>query len=206
MTHTDEQIIRAARTRLAGELADLTPPAGLLAAVCRRHARRRRSLLQAAGAAAAAAAVVASAAIVTRAAGPGGRPAARLAAWTVITQPSGTVAVSIRDLRDPAGLQRALQAHGVPAIVRFHPSGSPMPGCVIPGGSPLASAYQRVFRQPPAAGRGGPLLRINPAAVPLGAEIGIDAAPGTGISIALLTKEGRCLPPSKATTVGLSHS
>ena len=206
MTYTDEQIIQAARTRLAGELADLTAPAGLLAAVRRRHARRQRRLLTAAGAAGAAAAVAASAAIVTHAAGPGGPPAARLAAWTVITEPSGTVAVSIRDLRDPAGLQRALQAHGVPAIVRFHRSGSPMPGCVIPGGSPLASTYQRVFVQPAAASRGGPVLRINPAAVPPAAEIGIDAAPGNGISIALLTKDGRCLPPSKATSIGMGRS
>jgi hypothetical protein len=43
MTDTDEQIIQATRTRLAGELADITAPAGLLAAVRRRHARRQRS-------------------------------------------------------------------------------------------------------------------------------------------------------------------
>lgn len=50
------------------------------------------------------------------------------------------------------------------------------------------------------------MLRINPAAVPRPAEIAIDAAPGAGISLALLTRHGRCLPPSKATSIGTSHT
>ncbi|HEV2376601.1 MAG TPA: hypothetical protein VGS19_31050 [Streptosporangiaceae bacterium] len=51
------------------------------------------------------------------------RPGVSLAVWTVTTEPSGTVAVSIRDLRNPAGLQRALRAHGVPATVRSTAAG-----------------------------------------------------------------------------------
>jgi hypothetical protein len=49
----------------------------------------------------------------------------------VVTEPNGTVAVSIHDLRDPLGLQHALRAHGVAAIVRFHRVSSLMPGCFI---------------------------------------------------------------------------
>jgi hypothetical protein len=135
---------------------------------------------------------------------PGGRAAApvTLTAWTVVTEPNGTVAVSIHDVRDPLGLEHALRAHGVAAIVRFHRSGSLMPGCVIPGGSRLALTYRRVFLQRP-AGRGGALLYIDPAAVPRVAEVGIDAARGSGFGIGLLTKHGQCLPPSRPSTIGI---
>lgn len=48
------------------------------------------------------------------------------AAWTVAKQADGNIHVTIRQLRDPAGLQRTLRADGVPAIVTFashrHPS------------------------------------------------------------------------------------
>lgn len=43
----------------------------------------------------------------------------QLAAWTVVKHANGTVDVTIRELRDPAGLQRKLRADGVPASVIF---------------------------------------------------------------------------------------
>ena len=43
----------------------------------------------------------------------------QLAAWTVVRHSDGTVGVTIRELRDPAGLQRKLRADGVPASVIF---------------------------------------------------------------------------------------
>jgi hypothetical protein len=43
----------------------------------------------------------------------------QLAAWTVVKHTDGTVDVTIRELRDPAGLQRKLRADGVPASVIF---------------------------------------------------------------------------------------
>jgi hypothetical protein len=46
---------------------------------------------------------------------------AQLAAWTVVKQADGTVSVTIREFRDPAGLQRELRADGVPASVIFYP-------------------------------------------------------------------------------------
>jgi hypothetical protein len=50
---------------------------------------------------------------------PSNRPAVQLAAWTVVKQADGDVSVTIRQLHDPAGLQRALRADGVPASVTF---------------------------------------------------------------------------------------
>jgi hypothetical protein len=48
------------------------------------------------------------------------RPTAQLAAWTVVKQADGTVSVTIRQFRDPAGLQHELRANGVPASVVFN--------------------------------------------------------------------------------------
>lgn len=49
----------------------------------------------------------------------GHRSGLRLTAWTVVRRPNGVVDVTIRQLRDPAGLQRTLRADGVPASVIF---------------------------------------------------------------------------------------
>jgi hypothetical protein len=46
---------------------------------------------------------------------------ARLAAWTVTKEADGRIFLKIRELRDPAALQRKLRADGVPASVVFHP-------------------------------------------------------------------------------------
>jgi hypothetical protein len=46
---------------------------------------------------------------------------ARLAAWTVTKEADGRIFLRIRELRDPAALQRKLRADGVPASVVFHP-------------------------------------------------------------------------------------
>ena len=55
---------------------------------------------------------------------PGGQPAshatsATLTAWTVQKQANGDVRVTIRDLRDPSGLQARLRADGIPASVSY---------------------------------------------------------------------------------------
>jgi len=164
----------------------------------RRHRRRVRAVTGAVAAAAAAAVLVAVAAL------PGSRPApVQLTAWTVSTEPSGTVAVTIRDLRDPAGLQRALRAHGVPAIVRFYPPGSSMPSCATSVPSKLATIESRVFAQPPAASHGRYLLYIDPAAVPRTDKIAIEAVQGTGFSIGLVTRNGHCPPGSRPGGVGM---
>jgi hypothetical protein len=90
-----------------------------------RAARTRRRI----PAIAAVLAVVAAAAIAVTMLLPGHPPSrpVQLAAWTVVKQADGTVYVTIRELRDPAGLQRALRADGIPASVTF--AGQPNPAC-----------------------------------------------------------------------------
>ena len=44
---------------------------------------------------------------------------AQLTAWTVTRQADGNITITIRQLKDPAGLQATLRADGVPASVTF---------------------------------------------------------------------------------------
>src|SRR5438309_2927077 len=78
--------------------------------------RRRRGLT---GAATAAAAVTTLALILAAQTASPKPPAQRLAAWTVTKEPDGIVEIIVRQLSDPAGLQRELRAYGVAAFVRF---------------------------------------------------------------------------------------
>lgn len=48
-------------------------------------------------------------------------------AWTVASQPNGSIQVTVSELRDPAGLQSKLRADGIPASVTF--SGEANPAC-----------------------------------------------------------------------------
>lgn len=87
-----------------------------------RTLRTRRRIPGVAGALA----LIAGAALAVTALLPAARPVshqptAQLAAWTVVKEADGTVSVTIREFRDPAGLQRKLRADGVPASVLFHP-------------------------------------------------------------------------------------
>ncbi len=53
---------------------------------------------------------------------PGGKAVTvTTAAWTVHRAPNGTITVNVKQLRDPAGLQRTLREEGVPAYVRYIP-------------------------------------------------------------------------------------
>jgi hypothetical protein len=150
--------VSAARAALAGMRME-HPVQGILAA---GRARRVRHLRQGLGGTAAAA-VVAALALVLPLGAPGA--AARtvhvnLAAWSVNTSPDGTVTFSMRNISDPARLQRVLAEAGLPAMVRYGeicwPDHAPLPtpGIVQPEGiapgvlaSPLsaAQAAQRVL-------------------------------------------------------------
>jgi hypothetical protein len=117
---TDDDMLAAvrdclttARDSVARE--QMARPAGDIIARARR--RRLRQCLAAAATAAVIAAVAAPALLPGN--GGNGASPARLAAWTVTTEPGGKLTVTIRELRDPAGLQRRLRADGVPATVRF---------------------------------------------------------------------------------------
>ena len=124
--NTDGELLTAVKESFAG--ARLNTP---LDATIRRgrvlRARRRAAGL------AGAAVIAGGAALAVAGLLPGGgaaRPAtpaatgtppaqARLAAWTVTRGPGHTVTILIRQLRDPAGMQRTLRADGVPAAVAF---------------------------------------------------------------------------------------
>ena len=128
-----------------------------------RVVRTRRRIPGIAGAlAGAAAAALAVAALLPGGGHQAGRPLpAQLAAWTVVRHADGTVVVTVRQLRDPAGLQRTLRADGVPASVTFF--GHEPRAC---HGYPLDPALMhRVF------GANGPPLVIHPSALPDGAGV-----------------------------------
>ncbi len=128
----DTSVSAAVRSRLAEvdeSLSDVrmgTPVADILDRARRRRARRRFAALAVAagtgGSAALAAALLASGGAARSSADP-----AQLTAWTVSSQPNGEITVTIRELNDPAGLQRELRADGVPASVSF--SGNQNPAC-----------------------------------------------------------------------------
>jgi hypothetical protein len=85
----------------------------------------------------------------------------------VSKQADGTITVTVRQLRDPQGLQRRLRADGVPASVTFF--GHEPRACQrYPKMSAVLMA--EVF------GRHGPPLVIHPKALPHGA--GIQLNPG----------------------------
>ncbi len=101
--------------------------------------RRHRPMAFAAGAVAVAAgAAVAVPALTTAGQQAGRQPTAQLAAWTVSKLADGNISVTIRQLKDPAGLQSTLRADGAPASITFtgrqnpacraYPAGTPRPG------------------------------------------------------------------------------
>ncbi|MDX6337115.1 MAG: hypothetical protein QOG05_4455 [Streptosporangiaceae bacterium] len=117
---TDDELLTAVRESFAG--ARLSTP---LDATIRRgrtlRARRRTGGLAAAIVLAAGLTV---AGLVSSGAGQpappaGPTPPATLAAWTVTKGAGHTLTILVRQLRDPAGLQRTLRADGVPAAVAF---------------------------------------------------------------------------------------
>lgn len=106
---------------------------------------------------------------------------AQLAAWTVTRQADGTIRVSIRELRDPAELQRQLREDGVAASVTL--LGQENPSCRPYPASP--AVWKRVLsitsdiiaapHQGPPVGIPQPNLvlvfHINPSALPAGTGV-----------------------------------
>jgi hypothetical protein len=89
-------------------------------------------------------------------------PAAAAAPWSVATEPGGKVTVTIRELRDPAGLQHQLREDGVAdAQVVFFDH----PFIKQPPNRCEAALMRRVFPQSTSAG-GQTAFTINPSAIP----------------------------------------
>ena len=105
---------------------------------------------------------------------------ARLAAWTVVKQPDGSVKVTLHEIRDPARLQHILRADGIPAKIHTGSSlsgaGMKIPDCHVyplggPDGTPF-SVWRKVFY--------GPHTKVSsytfwvyPSAIPRGKGVAI---------------------------------
>jgi len=107
---------------------------------------------------------------------PNPQPSARLTAWIVTTQADGNVKVTIRELHNPAGLQRRLRRDGVPASVTFaghlNPAcrswpGAAMIGVHTPAGNTL---FSKVFPSSPLQA-----IVIDPSALPAGGGVQLEA-------------------------------
>lgn len=167
----DDELITAIRQQ-RGSVQMATPVEQIIS---RGHAvRSRRRLPVLATALAATAAAAASVAVLPWHAGPAGhrggpQAGVQLAAWTVVRRPDGAISVTIRELRDPAGLQRKLRADGVLASVTFF--GQEPRSCQPYPSSP--ALLHRVYTTR-LAGR-FPVLVIHPRALPRGAGLQIGA-------------------------------
>ena len=136
-----------------------------------RAARRRHKLTGLAGAAAVM--IGATLALITLAPSshqPGRQASAQLTAWTVVKQSDGNVRVTIRELRNPAGLQTRLRADGVPASVTF--IGDQNPACRPYPGAGTKSQRRRLLAGvytffPPRY----KVMVIHPSALPAGAGV-----------------------------------
>ena len=119
MNDDAELALRHRITEVRDSLGDvhMTIPASEI--IARDKRRRARRGLVAAGTACAAAGLAVALALAP---GSPARPApqhAQLAAWTVHTNPDGTVTFTLRNTSHPAQLQHALAEAGVPAVVRW---------------------------------------------------------------------------------------
>jgi hypothetical protein len=172
----DNELITAVRESLA-DVHTATPVEQIRSRGRAVRARRRVPGLAAALAAAAGAAVAVTALL------PAGHPAShqshvQLAAWTVVRQPAGVIHVTVRELRDPAGLQAALRSDGVPASVSFG-NGQQTACRPYPGGGFTTSANPALINSvfPPSSAP-GTSVSIRPSALP----------DGTGVLLAFLQR------------------
>ena len=174
-----------ARDLLAGE--HMTIPASEIIARDRR--RRGRHWLAAGGAACAA---IGLAVALTLAPGRSARPgprAVRLAAWTVHTNPGGTVTFTLQNTSRPAQLQRALAKAGVPAVVRWGEiclaggPGQPLISTVgfLKGTSGFTAGVASYFSTMGETGTNPDLgwsWTVVPSKIPRGGQFVISAIPG----------------------------
>jgi hypothetical protein len=173
---TDDDLITMMR-RQRSSVRMATPVEQVISRGRALRTRRRVSGLAAGALAVTAVAVLAVAALLPGSHQAGRQPPAQLAAWTVTKGPDGTITVTVRQLRDPAGLQRRLRADGVPASVTFF-GGQPRSCHRYPAGTALMA---QVF------GGHGPPLVIHPAALPSGVGVQLNPGhypPGTPIALA----------------------
>jgi hypothetical protein len=183
----DNELITVVRQSFSG--VNSATPLEQVKTRSRRLRVRRRIPGIAAALAVAAGVAVAVTALLPASHHPSAPPGMQLAAWTVVKQADGTVSVTIRELSDPAGLQRKLRAEDIPANVTFF--GQMPRACQrYPAG---AAQITRVFTQRQVGGF--PVMVIHPAALPAGAGVAISppaSQPIVKVAIGLIHTSPRC--------------
>jgi hypothetical protein len=144
----------------------------LLHAALAPAGKRRRWILPVVAAVSAAVAAVGAVAAISVSPQP---RSATLTAWTVHRAADDTVTVTVRQFRDPAGLQQSLSAAGVPALVQFSAGPCPAPSAAIPSnGATMGSVLARAVRA-----ASGDVFVIHPNAIPVGTILEL-VFPGSG--------------------------
>jgi hypothetical protein len=165
----DDELITAVKESVTGVHMDI--PAGQIVSRSRAIRARRRIPALAGTLAVAAGTALAVTALLPSGHQPSHLTRAQLAAWTVVKQADGSIRVTIHELRDPARLQSALRADGVPVSVTF--IGQANPAC-----QPYGHGGGHLLRNMVTALPGHGNLRvlvIHPAAFPAGAGLAIAA-------------------------------
>jgi hypothetical protein len=165
-----ETIRQGARDRLAAAMS--APP---------RPARHRRRPLALAGAAAAAGALAASGILLST----GGQAPrgvhVNLAAWSVNTNPNGTVTVKMKNISDPSRLEHVLAEAGIPALVRWGEVCWAPPAQYLPTAGIVNGPDYVGGTAPPVLIRGLPYPNVvwtfTPSSMPAGARYMITAVP-----------------------------
>jgi hypothetical protein len=163
-THFEERLLQHLRQVVADRPA---PNPAVASAPAPRRTHGRRFVLAGAGgvaAVAAAVAVIASSGGVTE------------SAYAVTPRADGSVTVKISSLSDAAGLERALRAAGVPAVVRY----SGATDCPAPAGGDAGGTVEQQ-KSPTAGAEAGTTDQHKPAGADSGPSShsgGAEPAPG----------------------------
>jgi hypothetical protein len=155
---SDNDVLSAARDFLSGMPVASPPDVETIMARGRARQHRRRLIPGLTGTLAVATGAAFAATTLAPASHqanpqPGRQPAAHLAAWTVTKLAGGDISVTIRQLKDPAGLRGALRADGVLASVTFagqlNPACRPYPGGTAPAPpQPPTPLLRQIFPKP----------------------------------------------------------
>lgn len=165
---SDNDVLRALGDSVSGMPTAQPPPVEMIKARGRAH-RRRKLISGVAGAlaAVAAGAAVAVTALVPASHQPSHPVHAQLTAWTVVKQADGKIYLTLRQFRDPVGLQARLRADGVPASVTL--ASQQNPAC---HGYPFSKSQRDLLPEVAALPVGRPVVAIiNPSVLPSGAGI-----------------------------------
>jgi hypothetical protein len=166
----DQELGSAVKEAVAG--ADIPVPVDRIVSRGRVIRARRRVAGAAAAVAVAAGTALAVTALLPSSHQPGQPPRVQLAAWTVARQADGDIAVTIREWRDPSGLQAALRADGLRVVVN-PPANRPCQP--YPANNEVLNAviHIQTSRTNARVREESTVLVIDPSAIPNGAGLSI---------------------------------